>query len=349
MAVGWLVLEDGTRFEGRLFGAMGRADGEVVVSMAATGHREILSDPVFCGQIVVLSYPVIGNLGARHEDPDCSRAYLGGLVVRQLAEQRSGSSDSLERFLEGRGVVGLEEVDTRALARHLRAKGSLRGVLSASPDDVPGVAQPRDWVEEVTTRGPYRVFGDGPRLVVIDCGLRPAMLRDLTDRYDADLVIVPAATDGRTILDLRPEGVLVSSGPGDARQLGYVARTIRELMGKVPMFGLGLGHQLLAAVLGAEVSPLPFGHRGLNHPVREVASGRLLTTAQNHGHALREGTLAGAGLEVTYRSCQDATVEGTRHRRLPVMGVDFHAEARSGPDDGAGAFTAFWNSLGGRG
>jgi carbamoyl-phosphate synthase small subunit len=349
MAVGWLVLEDGTRYEGRLFGSVGRADGEVVVNLAATGHRETLTDPVFCGQIVVLNHPVVGNLGGSPENPDSSRAYLRGLVVRQLAERRSGSPESLERFLEGQGVVGLEEVDTRSLVRHLRARGSLRGVLSSSPEDLPDRAPSRDWVEEVTTRSPYRVFGDGPRLVVIDCGLRRVMLRDLTDRYDADLVIVPAATDSRTILDFRPEAVLISSGPGDAGSLGYVARTIGALLGKVPMFGLGLGHHLLGAALGAEVRPLPFGHRGLNHPVQEVASGRVLITAQNHGHALQECTLAGTGLDVTHRSCQDATVEGTRHRRLPVMGVDFHAEARSGPGDGAGAFAAFWNSVGGKG
>ncbi|HCC33297.1 MAG TPA: carbamoyl phosphate synthase small subunit [Clostridiales bacterium] len=349
MAVGWLVLEDGTRYEGRRFGAIGRADGDVVVNLAASGHRETLTDPVFCGQIVVLSHPVVGNLGGYPEDLDSSRAHLRGLVVRQLAEQRSGSPESLACFLEGHGVVGLEEVDTRALARHLRARGSLRGVLSSSPEDRPGRPQSRDWVGEVTTHGPYRVFGDGPRLVVIDCGLRPAMLRDLTDRWDADLVIVPATTDSRTILDLRPAGVIVSSGPGDIGGLGYIARTVGELLGRVPMFGLGLGHHLLAAVLGAEAFPLPFGHRGSNHPVQEVASGRVLITAQNHGHALKECTLAGTGLDVTHRSCQDATVEGTRHRRLPVMGVDFHAEARPGPADGAGAFGAFWNSIGGEG
>ena len=348
MAVGWLVLEDGTRYEGRLFGAIGRADGDVVVNLAATGHRETLTDPVCCGQIVVLSHPVVGNLGGRPEAPDFSRAHLRGLVVRQLAEQRSGSSESLERFLEDCGVVGLEEVDTRALVRHLRGRGLLRGVLSSSPGEMPGEAEPRDWVREVSTRSPYRVFGDGPRLVVVDCGLRPAMLRDLTHRYDADLVIVPATTDSRTILDFRPEGVLVSSGPGDTGRLGYIARTLRELLRRVPMFGLGLGHHLLAAVLGAEVGPLPFGHRGLNHPVQEVASGRVLITAQNHDHALKEYTLAYAGLDVTYRNCQDATVEGTRHRRLPVMGVDFHVEARSGPADAAGAFATFWDSIGGQ-
>lgn len=347
MATGWLVLEDGTRFEGRLFGAVGEARGEIVCNTGVTGYQEMLTDPVFCGQIVVLSYPVVGCLGASPEDGESPRPHLRGVVVRQLAEPRINGSGPLERFLSGHGVAGLEEVDTRALVRHFRdAGGCLRGTITASPEGLTGGHEDiPDQVDQVTTPWPYRVYGDGPRVVVVDYGLRAGMLRAFTDHFDCDLIVVPAATPAADILDFRPDGVLLSSGPGDAGQLSRLAGTVQDLLGRVPLFGVGLGHHLLATALGAGTGRLPFGHRGLNHPVKEVNSGRVFITAQNHGYVLEEESLANTGLEVTYRNCHDGTVEGTRHRDLAACGVDFHPHARPGPADALKAFEQFWGVI----
>ncbi len=345
VVTGWLVLEDGTRFEGRLFGAGQEASGEVVCNTGVTGYQEALTDPACCGQIVVLSYPVIGNLGASLRSCESPRPYLKGLVVRQLADHRDDGPGELEWYLRGHGVVGLEEVDTRALVRHLRERGSLRGVISTSPQASvgPGVEGPR--VAEVTTPWPYRIYGDGPRVVVVDCGLRLSTLRALVDRYDCDVTVVPATTGAADILDFRPDGVLISSGPGQAADLPGLVETVRSLLGRVPLFGIGLGHQLLGLALGVGTRRLKFGHRGMNHPVRELASGRILITAQNHGFALEEEGVAEAGLEVTHRSCHDGTVEGTCHPGLPVFGVDFHPQSPPGPADAAPAFERFWKLI----
>ncbi|RMG46200.1 MAG: carbamoyl-phosphate synthase small subunit [Acidobacteria bacterium] len=359
-----LALEDGRVFRGRGLGAAGVVTGEVVFNTGLTGYQEIVTDPSYRGQIVTLTVPHVGNTGVNPEDPESDRPQVAGLVVR--AASRSSSSwraqSELDRYLRRHAVPGLEGIDTRALTRHIRSAGVLRGCLSTgslAPEQAVERARqaPRietlDLVGEVTCRRAYswREAGgpliearpsrraSGYHVVAFDFGIKRNILRLLAAR-GFRITVVPAGTSAADALALRPDGIFLSNGPGDPEACAGPTATIRALVGRIPIFGICLGHQLIARALGARTFKLKFGHRGTNHPVREQATGRVAITSQNHGYAVDPDTLP-AELEVTHVSLYDGTVEGLAHREVPLFSVQFHPEGAPGPHDTWDLFDRF--------
>lgn len=346
-----LVLEDGTWFAGTPFGARERAHGEVVFTTAMTGYQEALTDPSFAGQILVMTYPLIGNYGVSDADVESRHVQVRGFVVREACEQPSHwrGEATLDRYLAGAGVPGVAGVDTRALTRKLRSGGVLMGTITF--DETPEQALARlqemprydhtEFVPWVSAREPYPWGPEeaGRRVVVLDLGVKYNILRCL-ERVGCRSVVVPWDTTAEDILALRPDGVLISPGPGDPALLDSVTRTAEGLVGKTPLFGICLGHQVLGRVFGARTFKLKFGHRGANHPVRDLATGRVHITAQNHGYAV-DGDGLSAEAEVSHLHLNDGTVEGLTHRREPVMTIQYHSEASPGPWDNMYLFDRF--------
>ncbi len=352
-----LVLEDGRVFRGRALGATGVVTGEVVFNTGMTGYQEILTDPSYRGQIVTLTVAHVGNTGLNDEDPESGGIQVSGFVVRDASRICSSwrATGTLEAGLRRAGVVGITGIDTRALTRHLRSRGVLRGALASNGipvEEALRVAReaPRleeqDLVSRVTCSRPWTFREDRPALmgepaprrepsgwkvVALDCGVKRNILRLLV-HSGVEVTVVPASTSAADILAMRPEGVFLSNGPGDPAILDGIVATIRALLGRVPVFGICLGHQLVARALGARTYKLRFGHRGTNHPVKELRTGRVAITSQNHGYAVDADTLP-PELEVTHVSLYDGTVEGLAHREWPLFTVQFHPEAAPGPHD----------------
>ena len=364
-----LVLEDGTVFEGRSIGVEGFAVGEVVFSTAMTGYQEMLTDPSLRGQILTLTYPLIGNYGETERDLESAQVQVAGFAVRALAEHPSNwhAEGGLDEFLRRRSVVGIEGIDTRALTRRLRAEGVMMGAIATGekPDRVlrrvrkaPKYAE-LDLVREVSTKSPYQwsgawrayaaqgelLFEQRPRVVVIDYGMKLNMARCLAER-GCEPMIVPCDTTAAEVLAHRPAGVLLSPGPGNPELLGYAVDTIRGLIGKVPMMGVCIGHQLIGLAMGGRTFKLKFGHRGANHPVKDLATGRVYITSQNHGFALDADSIAGTGLRVSHVSLNDGTVEGMEHESLPLFTIQYHPEANPGPRDNRYLFDRFTQLIG---
>ena len=350
-----LVLEDGSSYEGYTFGAEAFAYGEVVFNTSMTGYQEMLTDPSYAGQVLVLTYPLIGNYGINDHNHESARIQVRGLVVRELCERPSHwqSNDTVDNFLAGSGIPGIHGVDTRALTRHLRYRGVMMGAIGTdqAPDDILArlKGKPRydnvDFVKEVSTKTPYGwdslevEDAHKPHVVVVDCGVKYNILRILR-RLGCRVTAVPCTYQAREILDLRPQGVLFSPGPGDPALLGHIVETVRELAGVKPLMGICLGEQLIGQAFGARTFKLKFGHRGGNHPVRDVRTGRVYIAAQNHGYAVDADTLNG-GLEVSHINLNDGTVEGLRQRELPIMSIQYHSEASPGPLDNLYLFDEF--------
>ncbi|MDR5683556.1 MAG: glutamine-hydrolyzing carbamoyl-phosphate synthase small subunit [Armatimonadota bacterium] len=348
---GWLVLEDGTAFCGRVVGAEGEAAGEVVFTTSMTGYPEVLTDPSYAGQIVVMAFPMIGTYGLDPAWAESRRPFLRGFVVRWASPYTSHwqGSVALGDYLRRWNVVGLSGIDTRKLVRHLRGGGLKRGVMMTGDAD-PALLAARaaaapdvgdvDLVAEVTPPGCFVVPGGGPRIAVVDCGLKMGIVRELHAR-GCEVIVVPATATASEIAALSPEGLVISNGPGDPARLRSIAAEVRSLWGRLPIFGVCLGNQILALAAGARTFKLPFGHRGSNHPVIETEGRRVRITTQNHGYAVDEASLAGTGLSVTHRNLHDGTVEGLRHVALPLFAVQFHPEASPGPRDSRDLFDAF--------
>lgn len=369
-----LALEDGTTYEGRAFGSHDPAGGEVVFNTSMTGYQEILSDPSYAGQMVTMTSPHIGNYGVNPADMESRRIWASGFIVRELASVYSNwrANRSLDQMLKEEGVPGIAEVDTRALTRKLRSQGVMRGFLAhlspRGPSRDECVARARevrdmegaDYVSEVTTREPYS-FGEGEwtlmgepppthlgdfdpsprvRIVAMDFGIKRNILRALSD-VGCDVDVVPATTPASEILERHPAGVFLSNGPGDPAAVGYGVETISGLLGRVPVFGICLGHQLLALALGGRTFKLKFGHRGGNHPVKDLSTGKVEITAQNHGFAVDGESLSASDVEITHVNLNDNTVEGLRHRSIPAFSVQYHPESSPGPHDSRYLFRRF--------
>jgi carbamoyl-phosphate synthase small subunit len=357
----YLALEDGSIFPGTSFGADLEATGEVVFTTSMTGYQEVITDPSFAGQIVTMTCPHIGNVGVNPDDMESRAPALRGLLVRDYCDVPSNwrARGSLSDFLRQHGIPALTGVDTRALTRRLRSRGVMRGILSTAGVEPATLVQrarvvpdlsAADWVAQVTTRQPRAIgLASGPAVALLDCGAKANIAASLAAR-GCRVTVLPAATPLQDILALRPAGVCISNGPGDPAVVTYVIRTIRQMADlpadRMPaMFGICLGHQLLALALGGSTYKLKFGHRGCNHPVKDLTTGKVHITSQNHGYAVQPDSLAGTGLVVTHTSLNDGSVEGLRHRSLPISSVQYHPEASPGPHDSLYLFDRFVESL----
>jgi carbamoyl-phosphate synthase small subunit len=368
-----LALEDGTVFEGRAFGGAGTQSGEVVFNTAMTGYQEILTDPSYCGQIVTMTYPHIGNYGVNTEDVESARPHVTGFVVREFAGRSSNQRAlmALEDYLSENGIIGIAGIDTRALTRKLRVDGAMRGVLTTEVNDGPhadaacwnhwvNLARETpsmlgaDLVRQVSPKESFvwteglngqlqalrTYIGQQRRVVAIDCGMKRNILRHLVD-IGCEVCVVPPTFSADRILELEPDGIFVSNGPGDPAAVGYAVELLRGLIGKLPIFGICLGHQLLALALGATSFKLKFGHRGANQPVKNLATGRVEITSQNHGFAIETGSLEAAGGTPTHVNLNDETLEGFIQRDLAILALQYHPEAGPGPHDAAYLFDCF--------
>jgi carbamoyl-phosphate synthase small subunit len=351
---GVLALEDGRVFEGESFGAPGRRAGEIVFNTSMTGYQEVLTDPSYKGQIVAMTYPLIGNYGANSRDVESGGPQVEGFVVREYCPCPSNFTSEwpLSDYLVRHNVVALTEVDTRALTRHVRQAGAMKAVIAAGDCDVRQMVQEasdspgligRDLVREVTCREAY-VFSEGEpgalHVVVFDFGVKLNILRCLAG-MGSRVTVVPAHTTAEEALAHEPDGVLLSNGPGDPQGVPYAVETTRRLIGRKPLFGICLGHEFIGLALGGRMKKLKFGHRGANHPIKDLATGKIDITCQNHSFNIEMDSLDSAEVEITHVNLNDMTAAGLRHRRLPVASVQYHPEASAGPHDAQYLFGRF--------
>ncbi|OLC32065.1 MAG: carbamoyl phosphate synthase small subunit [Candidatus Rokubacteria bacterium 13_1_40CM_4_69_5] len=368
-----LVLRDGRVFRGQALGAVGQAWGEVIFNTAMQGYQEILTDPSYRGQIVVMTYPMIGNYGLNAEDVESRRPWVNGFVVKEASAYPSNwrGQVSLDAYLTTHGIVGIQGIDTRALTRHLRDQGAQDGIVSSVETDeerlkeqaraLPGLVG-RDLVREVTSEAPtswrqstwepgrgYRQPGPSRfKVVAYDAGIKFNILRRLTS-VGCDVTVLPATTPAEAVRELEPDGVFLSNGPGDPEAVPYLIDSVRSLLGRLPIFGICLGHQILGLAAGGRTYKLPFGHHGANHPVKDLATGRVEITAQNHGFAVDPASVERAGWVLSHVNLNDGTCEGLRHREWPVFSVQYHPEASPGPHDAHDLFHRFTGLMSGKG
>jgi carbamoyl-phosphate synthase small subunit len=355
----YLILEDGSTHEGEAFGAQTSAGGEVVFSTTMTGYQEALTDPSFAGQILVMTYPLAGNYGINRFDIESDRIQVSGMVVREQCDLPSHwqSEMTLHEYLERNGIPGLYGVDTRALTRRLRMSGVMMGMITreepqqalAHLRETPNYGE-IDFVRRVSTDCDYE-WPDGAtaakhHIVLLDLGVKYNIMR-LLSRRGAHVTAVPCLTSAEDVLALHPDGVVLSPGPGDPAHLGYVVETLKGIVGRVPVMGICLGHQTLGTLFGASTFKLKFGHRGANHPVRDLATNRVYITAQNHGYAVEPAGLRN-GMEVALVNLNDDTVEGLRHEEMGIMSIQYHSEASPGPLDNTYFFDRFLDLVGER-
>ena len=370
-----LVLENGTVFRGESFGAEGESAGEVVFNTSMTGYQEILTDPSYAGQIVTMTYPLIGNYGVNLDDLEAPRPFAAGLVVKEYSEFYSNfrATDSLGGWLKKEGVVALQGVDTRMLTRILRTAGAMRALVTTGEESDEALvekvrrsaqmsgldlasrvtcAEPYEW--NAVDKTPFALVpavhereGAPLRVVVYDYGVKRNILRRLA-AHGCSLTVVPAGTPAQDALSYEPDGIFLSNGPGDPEAVQYAVEQIRRLLGKKPLFGICLGHQLLALALGGKTFKLKFGHRGANHPVKNLRTGAIEITSQNHGFSVEPSSLDPVAVEITHVNLNDGTNEGFRHRQLPVFSVQYHPEASPGPHDSDYLFAQFIDSMSGR-
>ncbi|EMF0058637.1 carbamoyl phosphate synthase small subunit [Enterococcus hirae 57-03-H11] len=348
-----LILEDGTVFKGKAFGANNNVFGEIVFTTSMTGYQETITDQSFNGQIITFTYPMVGNYGVNRDDYESIAPTCKGVVVKEHARVASNwrSQMTLDEFLKRKGIPGISGVDTRALTRKIRQVGTMKASIvdvgdsfEHAFDQLKATVLATNQVQQVSTSKPYPSPGTGKNVAVIDFGLKHSILRELSKR-NCNLTVLPYNTDAKTILSLAPDGVMLTNGPGDPKDVPEAIEMIREIQGKIPIFGICLGHQLFALANGADTYKMKFGHRGLNHPVREIATGRIDFTSQNHGYAVDEKTVDPDQLLITHVEVNDGTVEGIRHRHYPAFSVQFHPDAAPGPHDALHLFDEFMEMM----
>jgi carbamoyl-phosphate synthase small subunit len=348
-----LVLADGSVHQGYAFGGLGDAVGEVVFCTSMIGYQEMLTDPSYAGQILVPTYPLIGNYGINEQDIESAKIRVSGFVVREqcLLPSHYLNQETIHQYLERNDTPGIYGLDTRAITRRLRLHGVMMGIITSgkTPQQALKALEKApnydsiDFVKQVTTKKPYKwpstVKPTKYHVAALDCGLKYNIIRILNS-LGCDVTVVPCTTSAKEILALKPDGVLLSPGPGDPELLDYIVATVKGLVDKKPIMGICLGNQVIARAFGGKNYKLKFGHRGGNHPVRELATGRVYITAQNHGYAVDAATLKD-GLEVTHINLNDGTVEGLRHNSLPIFAIQYHSEASPGPWDSTYLFDRF--------
>jgi carbamoyl-phosphate synthase small subunit len=363
---GFIALEDGTVFEGKSLGIEGEREGEIVFNTSMTGYQEIMTDPSYKGQIVAMTYPLIGNYGVNGEDVESGNPKVEGFIAREFSKITSNfrAQDSLLNYLKKHNIIALEEVDTRALTRHIRVKGAMKSVISTIDHDVESLIKKaresqgivgRDLVREVTCEAPYvygAAMGNGQwamgkenpeltlRVVVMDYGVKMNILR-LLKKIGCHVIVVPAHAKAQEVLAQSPDGVLLSNGPGDPEGVPYAIEEIRKLFGRLPIFGICLGQQLLGLAYGGRTYKLKFGHRGANQPIKELATGKVYITSENHGFAVDMATIKDQPVRATHINLNDNTVEGLEHEIYPIFSVQYHPEASPGPHDSYGLFAKF--------
>jgi carbamoyl-phosphate synthase small subunit len=363
-----LALEDGTVFEGWSFGFLGERAGEVVFNTSMTGYQEILTDPSYKGQIVIMTYPLIGNYGINQEDIESQGPKVEGFIVKENSSIFSNwrGDKPLSDYLIRHRIMGVEGMDTRAITRHIRLAGAMKAVLSTDDLDRDRLIEKaktsqgligRDLVKEVTCKKSYEWTNTNdsqflndhlppspsyvrPKVVALDYGVKYNILRSLCD-WNCEVTVLPASSSAESILSFHPDGILLSNGPGDPEGVPYAIETIRQLIGKKPIFGICLGHQLLGLALGGKTFKLKFGHRGANQPVKDLKTGKVMITSQNHGFCVDPHSLDPVEVEFTQINLNDQTLEGMRHKRFPIFSVQYHPEASPGPHDTQDLFGEF--------
>jgi carbamoyl-phosphate synthase small subunit len=351
----YLVLEDGTIMKGKAFGAEKSSMGEVVFNTGITGYQEVLSDPSYCGQIVTMTYPLIGNYGINRDDFESLSPFIHGFIVKEHSEYPNNwrKETTLDELLKERDIPGISDIDTRKLTRIIRSQGTMKGMIVSGIDldmsdtlvqQVRDMPYMTDQVAKVSTQSSFHCPGQTYRIVLVDFGSKAGILRELTNRK-CDIRVVPYNVTAEEIIRLRPDGVLLSNGPGDPKDVPEAIEMIKGIIDKFPLFGICLGHQLFALACGADTEKMKFGHRGANHPVKDVERDVTMITSQNHGYAVRPESLTDTRLKMTHIAVNDGTIEGLRHLEHAAFSVQFHPEAAPGPFDSNSLFDDFLDMI----
>ena len=350
---GIIYFEDGTTFLGKGFGKVGTSVGELVFNTSMVGYQEILTDPSYAGQIINLTYPLIGNYGISQEANESSEIYAKGLIVKEIEEVPSNykSTSDIDSFLKSHETVGIYGVDTRAITKKIRKSGVLKCVISNEDLSLKELKEALDstelrddWMKIVSTKKPYKIPGTGPKVAVLDYGIKSNILRNFENR-NFDVTVFPYSSKLEEILEFNPDAVFLSNGPGDPKLATEAIDLIKNLMGKKPMFGICMGHQLIALAGGGDTYKMKYGHRGGNHGVYDIKRDKAYITSQNHGYAVCGDSLKDSDFEVTHINLNDDTIEGLKHKTLPIYSVQYHPEGSPGPNDSTYLFDQFLNII----
>lgn len=348
-----LILEDGTIYKGYSFGSKKECIGEVVFNTSMVGYQETLSDPSYNGQIITFTYPLIGNYGINREDFESMRLSVKGVIIKEPCSTPSNFRNeiNLEELLKEHNIPGIYGIDTRSLTKKIRTKGVIKGCIVPIDQDVDKVIEylknttlPTDQIKQVSTKSTSTLIGRGHRVVLVDLGMKAGIMRELTQR-NCDVITVPYNISAEEIIKLKPDGIMLTNGPGDPQDVPETVETIKQLIGKIPIFGICMGHQLLALAGGAKTYKLKFGHRGCNHPVKNLITGKVDITSQNHGYSVDIDSLKSTEFELTHIAINDKTCEGIRHKKYPIFSVQYHPEASPGPHDSTYLFDQFIENM----
>lgn len=349
----YLILEDGSHYEGKAFGSNNFRVSELVFNTSMTGYQELLSDLSYCGQIVVMTYPLIGNYGINRDDFESLNPAIFGFIVKEKCKRPNNfrSIDDLDSFLTQKNIPAIEHIDTRSIVKKIREIGTLKAIMSDSldsKDDIVKMLKETPYltnhVKRVSTKNAFPIPNVGKKVVLMDFGTKLGIIRELSKR-NCDLIVVPYDTDFKTILSLNPDGIMLSNGPGNPKDVSIAINTIKNLINKIPIFGICLGHQLISLACGANTIKLRFGHRGGNHPVKDLETNKVSITSQNHSYAVEIDSLHNTDLVLTHISLNDNSCEGLKHKHYPVFSVQYHPESSPGPNDSKYLFDKFVNIM----